>query len=196
MRGERIEKVTDGATAIPAEAKVIDLSSSTVAAGTDRFAHASSCGARTPAKGGYDANILNAGIALRAARATYAVRRALEQGFTTIRDLETEGAGYGDIEIKQAIEERDDSRTADLRGDSGISTTGGYNLEGYAPELEMPKGVQIVDGPGGSAQSCAPATGAQRRLAQGVHDPTVRGGQGGNLVAAHADGGRAAGDRG
>jgi len=84
---------------------VIDLSNATVLPGLiDSHTHIFLWG-EDPAKGGYDANILKAGIALRAARATYACRRALEQGFTTIRDLETEGAGYGDVEIKQAIEE-------------------------------------------------------------------------------------------
>ena len=130
-----------------------------------------------PAKGGYDANILKAGIALRAARATYAVRRALEQGFTTIRDVETEGAGYGDIEIKQAIEEGTIPGPRIFGATRGISTTGGYNLEGYAPELEMPKGVQIVGRTRGSAQGRAPATGARRRLDQGVHDAPFVGGQ-------------------
>src|SRR6267154_200207 len=100
-----------------------------------------------PTNGGYYENILKAGIALRAARATFACRRALEQGFTTIRDLETEGAGYGDIEIKQAIEEVTIPGPRIFGATRAISTTGGYNLEGYAPELEMPKGAQLVDGP-------------------------------------------------
>ena len=91
VRGERIEKVTDGSAPIPAGAKVIDLSSATVLPGLiDAHTHIFLWG-EDPAKGGYDENILKAGIALRAARATYAARRALEQGFTTIRDVETEG---------------------------------------------------------------------------------------------------------
>jgi imidazolonepropionase-like amidohydrolase len=147
VRGERIEKITGGTEAIPAGSKVIDLSVATVLPGLiDSHTHIFLWG-EDPAKGGYDANILNAGIALRAARATYAVRRALEQGFTTIRDLETEGAGYGDIEIKQAIEEGTIPGPRIFGATRAISTTGGYPLEGYAPELEMPKGVQIVDGP-------------------------------------------------
>jgi imidazolonepropionase-like amidohydrolase len=147
VRGERIENVTDGAAAIPAGAKLIDLSAATVLPGLiDSHTHIFLWG-EDPAKGGYDANILNAGIALRAARATYAVRTALEQGFTTIRDVETEGAGYGDVGIRQAIEEGTIPGPRIFASTRGISTTGGYNLEGYAPELEMPKGVQIADGP-------------------------------------------------
>jgi len=147
VRGHRIEKVTDGSVTIPAGATTIDLSNATVLPGLiDSHTHLFLWG-EDPAKGGYDANILKAGLALRAARATYAAKRALEQGFTTLRDVETEGAGYGDIGIKQAIEEGTIPGPRIFGATRGISTTGGYNLEGYAPELTMPKGVQIVDGP-------------------------------------------------
>jgi imidazolonepropionase-like amidohydrolase len=147
VRGQRIEKVADASASIPAGAKTIDLSNATVLPGmVDSHTHLFLWG-EDPAKGGYDANILRAGIALRAARATYAAKRALEQGFTTLRDVETEGAGYGDIGIKQAIEEGTIPGPRVFGATRGISTTGGYNLEGYAPELVIPKGVQIVDGP-------------------------------------------------
>ena len=147
VRGNRIEKVVEGSAQIPADAVVIDLSAATVLPGLiDSHTHIFLWG-EDPAKGGYDENILKAGIALRAARATFACRRALEQGFTTIRDLETEGAGYGDIEIKQAIEEGAIPGPRIFGATRAISTTGGYNLEGYAPELDMPKGAQLVDGP-------------------------------------------------
>src|SRR5262252_1682366 len=147
VRGSKIEKVVAGDTAIPADANVIDLSKSTVMPGLiDSHTHIFLWG-EDPKKGGYDVNILKAGISLRAARATYATRRALEQGFTALRDLETEGAGYGDVEIKQAIEEGTIPGPRLYVATRAISSTGGYNLEGYAPELEMPKGAQIVDGP-------------------------------------------------
>ncbi len=147
VRGKHIEKVTDGSAAIPSGSHVIDLSNATVLPGLiDAHTHIFLWG-EDPNKGGYDANILKAGIALRAARATFAARRALEQGFTTLRDVETEGAGYGDIEIKQAIEEGTIPGPRIFGATRAISTTGGYNLEGYALELEMPKGAQLVDGP-------------------------------------------------
>jgi imidazolonepropionase-like amidohydrolase len=147
VRGNHIEKVSDASAQIPSGATVLDLSNATVLPGLiDSHTHIFLWG-EDPAKGGYDANILNAGIALRAARATFACRRALEQGFTTLRDLETEGAGYGDIEIKQAIAEGTIPGPRIFGATRAISSTGGYNLEGYAPELEMPKGAQIVDGP-------------------------------------------------
>ncbi len=148
IRGNRIESIGDAAGAkTTAGAVTIDLSHSTVLPGLiDSHTHIFLQG-EEPAQGGYDANILRYPLALRAARATVAARRALEQGFTTLRDLETEGAGYGDVGIKMAINESYIPGPRLFVVTRAISTTGGYNLEGYAPELDMPKGAQIIDGP-------------------------------------------------
>ena len=148
IRGNHIESVSDAATAkIPAGATTIDLSHNTVLPGLiDSHTHIFLQG-EEPDQGGYDVNILKYPLALRAARATVAARRALEQGFTTLRDLETEGAGYGDVGIKMAIEGGYIPGPRLLVVTRAISTTGGYNLEDYAPELDMPKGAQIIDGP-------------------------------------------------
>ncbi|MGH9539284.1 MAG: amidohydrolase family protein [Terriglobales bacterium] len=148
IRGNRIESVSDAASAkIPAGASTIDLSRATVLPGLiDSHTHIFLQG-EDPAQGGYDANILKYPLALRAARATVAARRALEQGFTTLRDVETEGAGYGDVGIKMAIEGGYIPGPRLFVATRAISSTGGYNLEGYAPELDMPKGAQLIDGP-------------------------------------------------
>ena len=148
IRGNLIDSVSDAAsTKIPQGATVIDLSKETVLPGLiDSHTHILLQG-EDPAEGGYDVNILKYPLSLRAARATVSVRRALEQGFTVLRDVETEGAGYGDVGIKQAIEGGYIPGPRLRVATRAISTTGGYPLEGYAPELEMPKGAQIIDGP-------------------------------------------------
>ncbi|HST11618.1 MAG TPA: amidohydrolase family protein, partial [Terriglobales bacterium] len=148
IRGNRIDSVGDAASAsIPPGSTMIDLSKATVLPGLiDSHTHIFLQG-EDPAEGGYDANILKYPASLRAARATVSVRRALEQGFTTLRDVETEGAGYGDVGIKEAIEGGYIPGPRLFVATRAISTTGGYNLEGYAPELTMPKGAQIIDGP-------------------------------------------------
>ena len=148
IRGSRIESISDAAAAnVPAGSDVIDLSHATVLPGLiDSHTHIFLQG-EDPAQGGYDINILKYPLALRAARATISVRRALEQGFTTLRDLETEGAGYGDIGIKQAIEGGYIPGPRLFVSTRAISTTGGYPLEGYAPELDMPTGAELIDGP-------------------------------------------------
>jgi len=108
IRGNKIGDVADGGvtipTNLPAGAAFIDLSQATVLPGLiDAHTHIFLQG-EDPAEGGYDIQLLKYPLAFRAARATVSVRRALEQGFTTLRDMETEGAGYGDVGIKMAIE--------------------------------------------------------------------------------------------
>ena len=148
IRGNRIVDVyTAGAHPPPSGAQVIDLGAATVLPGLiDCHTHIFLQG-EVPAAGGYDVQLLKFPASYRVARAIVAARRALEQGFTTIRDVETEGAGYGDVGIKQAINEGHIPGPRMFVSTRSISSTGGYNLEGYAPELAVPKGAQLIDGP-------------------------------------------------
>ncbi len=144
IRGGKIDSVGGS---VPAGATVIDLSHATVLPGLiDCHTHILLAG-EDPAKGGYDANLLRYTTAYRAALATVAVRNALMEGFTTLRDVETEGAGYSDVGIKQAINEGHIPGPHLFVSTRAISVTGGYPLEGYNPDLTLPKGVEIVDGP-------------------------------------------------
>ncbi len=148
IRGNVITEVAPASSAkIPAGATVIDLSKATVLPGLiDAHTHIFLQG-EDPAQGGYDIQLLKYPLAFRAARAAVSVRRALDQGFTTLRDMGTEGMGYGDVGIQQAIEGGYIPGPRLFVSTLAISTTGGYPLEGYAPEIKLPKGVQIIDGP-------------------------------------------------
>ena len=147
VRGNKIESVSEGGNP-PAGAEVIDFPSNlTVLPGLiDAHTHIFLQG-EAPAEGGYDANLLKHPSSYRAARAVVAARRALEQGFTTLRDVETEGAGYGDVGIKEAINDGYIPGPRMFVSTRAISVTGGYPLEGYNPDLVLPKGAQLADGP-------------------------------------------------
>ncbi|HEV7552469.1 MAG TPA: amidohydrolase family protein [Candidatus Angelobacter sp.] len=146
-KGNRIESVTTGGNP-PAGATVINLPADvTVLPGLiDTHTHIFLQG-EDPAEGGYDIQLLKHPSSYRAARAAVAARRALEQGFTTLRDVETEGAGYGDVGIKEAINAGFIPGPRLLVVTRAISVTGGYPLEGYNPDIVVPKGAQIGDGP-------------------------------------------------
>jgi imidazolonepropionase-like amidohydrolase len=148
IRGNRIIEVSpSGSHPMPEGARVLDLGTATVLPGLiDTHTHIFLQG-EVPAAGGYDVQLLKYPASFRVARATVAARRALEQGFTTIRDVETEGAGYGDVGIKKAIDEGYIPGPRMFVVTRAISSTGGYPLEDYAPEITVPKGAQLIDGP-------------------------------------------------
>jgi len=147
VRGNKIESVTEGGAA-PAGAALINLDgNSTVLPGLiEAHTHIFLQG-EDPAEGGYDVQLLKHPSSFSAARAVVAARRALEQGFTTIRDVETEGAGYGDLGIKEAINAGYVPGPRMFVATRAISVTGGYPLEGYNPDIVVPKGAQLGDGP-------------------------------------------------
>ena len=146
IQGERIVAASSGA-AVPQGAQVIDLGDATLLPGLiDSHTHLFLQG-EVPSEGGYDHQLLYDGIALRAARATVSARRALEQGFTTIRDVETEGAGYADVDLKRAINRGVIPGPRMQVATRAMDVTGAYPLLGYAPEVPVPHGVQVVDGP-------------------------------------------------
>jgi imidazolonepropionase-like amidohydrolase len=95
----------------------------------------------------YDVQLLKESIPYRAIRATVAARTALMNGFTTIRDLETEGAMYADVDLKTAIDRGIVPGPRMFVATRAMAPTGMYPLLGYSWQLRMPEGVQIVDGP-------------------------------------------------
>jgi len=136
---EILEKLPEGAT-------TIDLSGSTVLPGLiDCHTHVLLQGDITDAD--YDEQLLKESIPFRTIRATVAAKIALMSGFTAIRDLETEGAMYADVDVKKAIAKGIIPGPRMFVSTRALSATGMYPLLGYSWELKMPEGVQIVDGP-------------------------------------------------
>ena len=84
--------------------------------------------------------------ALRVCRATNHAKATLLAGFTTIRDLGTEGAGYADVGIKQAIEQKIIPGPRMLVTTRAIVATGSYGPKGFAPEFHIPQGAEEADG--------------------------------------------------
>jgi imidazolonepropionase-like amidohydrolase len=140
----KIVSVTAGGTA-PAGAEVIDLSRATVMPGfMDLHTHIFLQGDVTAAD--YDEQLLKESIPYRAILAARNAHIALDHGFTTIRDLETEGAMYADVDVKKAIERGEVPGARVVTSTRAMAPTGMYPLLGYSWELSLPHGVQVVDG--------------------------------------------------
>ena len=148
VEGERIKSVGPLAAIqrnTPSTARVVDLSTATVLPGlADCHTHILLQGDITAAD--YDEQLLKESIPYRTIRATVAARIALMNGFTVMRDLETEGAMYADVDVKQAINRGVVPGPRMFVATRAFSATGMYPLQGYSWELRMPEGVQIVDG--------------------------------------------------
>jgi imidazolonepropionase-like amidohydrolase len=146
--GERIQEVgpADELARKAGQAQVIDLGDATLLPGMiDNHTHVLLQGDITAAD--YDEQLLKESTPYRAIRATVAARIALMNGFTTIRDLETEGAMYADVDVKVAIQRGVIPGPRMYVATRAMAPTGMYPLLGYSWELRMPEGVQIVDGP-------------------------------------------------
>jgi len=90
--------------------------------------------------------VLSESVAERVARATVHLRKSLAAGFTTLRDLGSEGAGYADVGIRQAIEKGVIPGPRLLVAGPAIVATGSYGPKGFAPHVQVPLGAQVADG--------------------------------------------------
>lgn len=148
IENDRIKAVGpfDSRLALPhPSARIIDLSKATVLPGlADTHTHILLQGDITAAD--YDEQLLKESIPYRTIRATVAAKTALMNGFTALRDLETEGAMYADVDVKVAINRGVIPGPRMFVSTRAFSATGMYPLSGYSWELKMPEGVQIVDG--------------------------------------------------
>jgi imidazolonepropionase-like amidohydrolase len=151
VENDRIVSVSAGGTA-PAGVEVVDLSKATVLPGfVDAHTHLLLNGDITSED--YDVQLLKQSIPYRAILSARNARIALEHGFTAMRDLETEGAMYADVDIKNAIANGEVPGPRMQVATRAMTPTGMYPLLGYSWELQVPKGVQYVDGVDGARKA-------------------------------------------
>jgi imidazolonepropionase-like amidohydrolase len=145
VRGRRIERAGPAAQiTAPADATTIELPGTTLLPGLiDAHSHVL---LHPYNETSWDDQVLKEAQALRVARATVHVQATLRAGFTTIRDLGTEGAGYADVGIKQAIEQGIIAGPRMIVTTRAIVATGSYGPKGFAPNWEVPLGAEQADG--------------------------------------------------
>src|SRR5437588_645972 len=145
VEGDRILKVGPASEIQIGNVRTVDLGNAWLLPGLiDAHTHVLLQGDVTAAD--YDEQLLKESIPYRTLRAAAAVRTAVMNGFTAIRDLETEGAMYADVDLKTAIARGVIPGPRMFVVTRAMAPTGMYPLSGYSWELHMPEGVQIVDG--------------------------------------------------
>ena len=143
VKGERIDAVGAEASVAAAGAKVIDLPGTTLTPGlveghSHILLHAYS-------EASWEAQVSKEGLGLRVARATNHLRATLQAGFTTVRDLGTEGAGYADVELRDAVRQGIIPGPRVLASTRAIVATGSYQPR-FVPEWSVPQGAEEADG--------------------------------------------------
>jgi imidazolonepropionase-like amidohydrolase len=144
VRGDRIEAAGPATSVGGAGAAVVDMPGATLMPGLiEGHSHV----LLHP----YDETVwtdqvLREGLGLRVARATNHLRATLLAGFTTIRDLGTEGAGYADVELKQAVDRGIIPGPRMIVATRAIVATGSYAPKGFALEWRVPQGAEEADG--------------------------------------------------
>ncbi|MDB4951287.1 MAG: amidohydrolase [Gemmatimonadetes bacterium] len=147
VAGERIEAVGPAASVrAPADARVVELPGTTLIPGMIEGHSHLLLHPYDEAK--WDDQVLREPLALRVARATVAARSALMAGFTTTRDLGSEGAGYADVGLKQAIDQGIVPGPRMIVAGPAMVATGAYGPKGFAPEwaAEVPQGAEEASG--------------------------------------------------
>jgi imidazolonepropionase-like amidohydrolase len=145
VRGEKIEAIGPASEVkAPAEAKTIDLPNLTLMPGLIE-AHSHML-LHPYSETSWNDQVAHEALALRIARATNHLRSTLMAGFTTVRDLGTEGAGYADVGLKQAVEQGIIPGPRMFVATRAIVATNTYAPKGYVPEWDVPQGAEEADG--------------------------------------------------
>jgi imidazolonepropionase-like amidohydrolase len=144
VRGDRIEAAGPAASIATAGAPAIDLPDTTLMPGmVEGHSHVL---LHPYNETSWNDQVLHESLGLRVARATNHLRATLMAGFTTIRDLGTEGAGYADVELKQAVDQGIIPGPRMLVSTRAIVATGSYGPKGFALEWKVPQGAEEADG--------------------------------------------------
>ena len=145
VRGQKIEAAGPASgISTPPDAKVIDLPGLTLLPGLiEAHSHVL---LHPYSETVWNDQVAHESLSLRIARATNHLRNTLQAGFTTIRDLGTEGAGYADVGLKQAVEQNIIPGPRMLVVTRAIVATGSYGPKGYASEWRVPQGAEEADG--------------------------------------------------
>ncbi|HSE23401.1 MAG TPA: amidohydrolase family protein [Pyrinomonadaceae bacterium] len=145
VRGQKIEFAGPvNELQIPSGTKVIELSNLTLMPGLiEAHSHVL---LHPYSETVWNDQVAHESLSLRVARATNHLRNTLLAGFTTIRDLGTEGAGYADVGLKQAVEQGIIPGPRMFVATRAIVATGSYGPKGYASEWRVPQGAEEADG--------------------------------------------------
>src|SRR5262249_35922192 len=146
VHGQKIEAVGPASEIkAPADAKVIELPGTTLMPGLiDAHSHIL---LHPYSETLWNDQVAHEALSLRVARATNHLRAELMAGFTTIRDLGTEGAGFADVGLKQAVNQGIIPGPRMLAAPRAIVATGSDGPKGYAPEWNVPQGAEEASGP-------------------------------------------------
>jgi imidazolonepropionase-like amidohydrolase len=144
VRGDRIETVGPAAEVATPGAAAVDLPGATLLPGLiEGHSHVL---LHPYNEASWNDQVLRESLGLRVARATNHLRATLQAGFTTIRDLGTEGAGYADAELKQAVDQGIIAGPRMIVTTRAIVATGSYGPKGFALEWRVPQGAEEADG--------------------------------------------------
>jgi imidazolonepropionase-like amidohydrolase len=144
VAGDRIQAAGPSAGVDAAGAKVVELPGATLMPGlVEGHSHILLHAYNETV---WNDQVAHEGLALRTARAVNHLRATLMAGFTTMRDLGTEGAGYADVELKQAVEQGIVPGPRLLVATRAIVATGAYGPKGFALEWRVPQGAEEADG--------------------------------------------------
>ncbi len=145
VRGAKIDAVgRESDIKPPPDAKVIDLPGLTLMPGLiDAHSHVL---LHPYSETVWNDQVARESLSLRVARATNHLRNTLLAGFTTLRDLGTEGAGYADVGLQQAVQQGIIPGPRLIVATRAIVATGTYGPKGFASEWNVPQGAEEADG--------------------------------------------------